>query len=184
MCFWLADHPGWYQKDIWGILREQRLLFQCLCKVCCLSYLSHMISLQYIDFGNRTVMNFELEPVIYCICVQKEKQEGSCLFLFFSCSCWNIRQLLFGLTVHIFTPFTDKTFFFSPNSSTNAYMLIYRLKDPSRNASKKFIQLNLLKIMSEFLRLQHRYDKQWQPQDVWGHHLCSFFLSCCWFSCL
>lgn len=32
------------------------------------------------------------------------------------------------------------TFFFS-NSSTNAYMLIYRLKDPSRNASKKCFSL-------------------------------------------
>lgn len=37
------------------------------------------------------------------------------------------------------------TFIFLPNSSTNAYMLIYRLKDPSRNASKKFILLNLAK---------------------------------------
>lgn len=37
------------------------------------------------------------------------------------------------------------TCIFLPNSSTNAYMLIYRLKDPSRNASKKFIQLSLAK---------------------------------------
>lgn len=32
--------------------------------------------------------------------------------------------------------FINGTQFLSPYSSTNAYMLIYRLKDPSRNASK------------------------------------------------
>lgn len=38
--FCWADHPRWYQEDIWWILREQRLLLQCLCKVSCVWYLS------------------------------------------------------------------------------------------------------------------------------------------------
>lgn len=33
--FLSTDHPGWYQENIWGILREQRLLLRCLCKVSC-----------------------------------------------------------------------------------------------------------------------------------------------------
>lgn len=38
--FCWTDHPRWYQEDIWWILREQRLLLQCLCKVGCASHLS------------------------------------------------------------------------------------------------------------------------------------------------
>lgn len=36
-CVCFTDHAGRYQKDAWGIHREQRLLFQCLCKVSCCS---------------------------------------------------------------------------------------------------------------------------------------------------
>lgn len=33
MHYYWTDHSRWYQEDIWGGLREQRLLLQCLCEV-------------------------------------------------------------------------------------------------------------------------------------------------------
>lgn len=33
--FCWPDHPRRYQEDVWWVLREQRLLLQCLCKVSC-----------------------------------------------------------------------------------------------------------------------------------------------------
>lgn len=40
LLFYWTDHSRGYQEDIWGVLREQRLLLQCLCKV---GSVNHMI---------------------------------------------------------------------------------------------------------------------------------------------
>lgn len=56
--FCQTDHPGWYQENIWGILREQRLFLRCLCKVSCVPQQSQAL---------RPVGNPQLAPGKKCL---------------------------------------------------------------------------------------------------------------------
>lgn len=73
------------------------------------------------------ILSLNLRTVTWfssCLKQQKTTLKKKYIYIF-GARKWNLYSLLLG----------DINFFYISTSSTNAYMLIYRLKDPARNAS-------------------------------------------------
>lgn len=68
--FYWIDHSRWYQEDVWGVLREQRLLLQCLCKVGSVYYTILMNGLE----GTRTMVSCSL--FFFCLCIFYNNKRG------------------------------------------------------------------------------------------------------------